>query len=335
MGAKKNIKMANLGYLKFSNNYYVHFLGKNNEKNQLYKIGKSDKNKAKNAQKEKMLKLEKIERLVELALISGYIKNDNPLSLILIAEPETAKTKILSKFDCKGTKIYADISQKEISKNLGVWQKENIHHIIIPDLTKVISHRLTTVDATISYFNALMEEGIKESLYYGQSLTLPKPYNCGLLTAITTNMFYTKYKKWDSMGFLTRFLPVSYDYNKATISEIHNEIKNKNTFNESKKIKKYGQKYIEIPEDIASMVNVKTQELAERISQQFIKVKMQGGKEITIRTVIKGFRLHYRLRQLIRAIALSNNNDKVTWKDAEEFYSLIPYINFPKTKTEI
>lgn len=279
-----------------------------------------------------MIGTDKIERLIELSLMSGYIKDGTaPLSLNLISYPETAKTKMIIKFSCPHTVETSDLSAKPISDVIiPKLRNDEIHHIVIPDMVKVLSHRETTVNATITFLNTLMEEGIKQNLFFGQMFEFNERKKCGLITAITFDYFYKMFRKWLQIGFTSRFLPVSFEYSKDTVFKINDAIQKNLMFNEIKKMKKIRKTKIEIPNEIASWINLQTGEIVKAQSNESIVVSVRGGKQKRIPIKMYGFRLHRQLRKLSMTIALSDGQKSVNWEHANELKELLDYIRLPK-----
>lgn len=279
-----------------------------------------------------MLNMKKIERLIELSLLSGYVKDDTaPLSLILISYPETAKTSMILKFDCPHTIETTDLSSKPIVDVIvPKLHKNELHHILIPDMTKMLAHRETTVKACIGFLNALMEEGIKHNLFFGQNYEFEDRKRCGLVTAVTFDFYYKMFRQWYSIGFVSRFLPVSFKYSNQTVIDIHESIKNNIIYDDIVKMKKIQTKHIEIPKEIGEWISLQSQSIAEKQSNESIRVKVQSGKQQRITMEVYGFRLHKQLRKLSKSIALSYKEKTVTWTHLNEMKSLLDYIRMPK-----
>lgn len=278
----------------------------------------------------KMFKVEKLERLIELVLLTGYIKNDNAVSLMLIANPESFKTSILKSVTSNHSLEVMDLSPLIISKDIiPMIKDEKMQHLVIPDLVKIVSHKAHTVDSTIAFLNALMEEGVKRSMFFGQTFNLKRPIKCGLITSITPDYFLKVFKRWNDIGFVTRFLSISYKYSDETIGEIHKIIQESETLKlPVKKIKSIKKFDISIPKDISSFFAIKAQDIAKEELKSNIPTPVQGGKTQWVSTKTMGFRLQRQLRQLVRAIALSNNTKKpkVDWVEADELNTLLDYI---------
>jgi len=286
-----------------------------------------------------MIELGAIERLIELCLISGYIKDESypaPLSLILISRPECAKTSMLLKFRCPQTFETTDLSSKPINDFIiPKLRRDELHHIIIPDMIKVLSHRATTVASTIAFLNALMEEGLLNNLFMGQIFEFKDRKYCGLITAITIDYYYKVFRQWREIGFTTRFIPASYEYSDITVAKIHESIMNNETISDLTKLKKVGKKRIFIDDESRYWINNKANDIANAQSNETITVNVQGGKQKRVPIKIYGFRLHKQLRKLAQSIALSHGETKVTSKHITELRGLIPYIALPKNRKVI
>jgi hypothetical protein len=293
----------------------------------------------------KMFKTDKIEKLVEYVILSGFIDSEGskhcPLSLILIAPPETAKTSILLSFKSYRTLELTDLSPKAIRDYLiPKLDGKEIDNIVVPDLLKVLSHKPATVMATTTLLNGLMEEGMQDSLFLGQEFHLKERVYCGIITSITTNYYHKMFWDWNDIGFTSRLLPVAYDYSADTIREIHESIQNGEVFGTVKEFKKgdVDEKYnIKIPSELGSMVSKEAQSLAVRLGN-FSVSKRIGKKFEDFHPDFKGFRLQKQMRQLLKAIALSRALacdrtavPTVTLDDYKELDSIIDYINMPNT----
>ena len=284
-----------------------------------------------------MLKLEKLERLIQLVLISGYIKdNESPLSIIFIAEPESGKTQMILKFNAPHIIETTDLSSKPIvEKIIPMLRNNELHHILIPDMIKIMSHRETTTDSTIAFLNALMEEGIKNNLFFGQSFEFKERKYCGIITALTFEYFYKVFRKWREIGFTSRFIPVSFRYTNETVLAINKIIMNDVFYKEIIKMKKIRKQKVSMSKEISSYINIKSKEIVDKQKKETIIIRVQGGKQKRIPIQIYGFRFHKQMRKLVKSIALSNGRNICDWTDVEEFNTLTEYIRLPSNPKEI
>lgn len=284
-----------------------------------------------------MINTEKIERIIELAIISGYIKDRTaPISVILIAPPESAKTKIIQKFVSKHTLETSDLSAKSITDVIiPMLERDELHHIMIPDMIKILAHKSATVDSTMTFLNALMEEGIKNQLFFGQEFFMKKTQKCGLITSCTFEYFYKIFRKWNDMGFLSRFLPVSFSYSAPTIAQINFQIARNNMFSELTKLKKIAKKQITIPNDISDNISFLVGKTIKNQLTDSIRIKVRGGNYRMYKIEMYGFRLHRQLRKLLQSICLSHGRVVCQWSDMNELTELIDYIRLPKNPKEL
>jgi hypothetical protein len=276
-------------------------------------------------------------RLIQLVEISGYIKDgEAPLSINLIANPESGKTKMIQSFLCPQTFETSDLSAKMITDVIiPKLEKNEIHHIIIPDMIKVLSHKKDTVESTITFLNALMEEGIKQQTFFGQSFSMSERKKCGLVTSMTPDFFYLMFRFFHRIGHDTRYLPVSFTYSNDTIFTIHKAICDGLLFDELTKMKTITKKNIIIPKDIATSIMNLVLLTINNQKKDFIRVQTRGGKQKLIPIEFYGFRLQKQYRKLIQSIALIDGRKIVDQNDLNEFLSLVDYIRLPKNPKEI
>lgn len=283
-----------------------------------------------------MFKTENIEKLVRYAIISGFIKRDiSPISLMLIAKPEHNKTSILKTFEnMKNVYYTTDLSPKPLIEFLKrVDAGENYHHIIVPDFIKVVVHNKITAHSTVTTLNAMIEEGIQNSNYYGQEIHLKNNIRCGLITSITPELYKQQFKVWNDMGFLTRFLPVAYEYSDETRFKIMQMIQGNgggDLDSDIGKIKKAGQKNITIDNDVAAGIALFVDDLVTRLNN-FEVTMYYGDVRQKVRMNIQGFRLHKQLRLLAKAIAFDRKLDHVNYECIAELRELISYLSTPNT----
>lgn len=178
-------------------------------------------------------------------------------------------------------------------------------HVLIPDLLKVLGHQKMVTRNTMTMLNSIMEEGLKNVMFYGTRREFEQPVRCGVITAITKEAYKAREKYWKSIGFVGRCLIVSFSYSKKTIRKIHGHIR-----------KGFPPRQIEIITGRVTKV-----EIPRRIAE---KVQDLAIARIPSRT---GFRLHRQLRSLIQAHALYCGRSKVKMEDFEEVRRLSKFLN--------
>jgi hypothetical protein len=113
-----------------------------------------------------------------------------------------------------------DISPKPLFEFLDEVDKGRKKFLVIPDFINALSHNKATVDATRSILRSTVEEGFKQSDYYGQQREYDHPVKAGLISGITVDKANENTGKWKSDGFYSRLLPWSYSHSIPTSESI-------------------------------------------------------------------------------------------------------------------
>lgn len=226
--------------------------------------------------------------------------------MLLLADTETGKTQILEVFMSLKPVIWAnDLSAHVIVDEVAPQVEKGKTHILIPDLLKILGHQKVVTRNTMTMLNSIMEEGLKNVMFYGTRKEFQHPVRCGVIAAITKDGYVAREKHWKSIGFVGRCIPVSYSYSEETKFKIHEHIR-----------KGFPTKMIEIitgrrtSVEISSRIGEKVQDLA-----------------IARTPFSTGFRLHKQLRALVQAHALYCDRSKAEIKDFEEIRHLSKFMN--------
>jgi hypothetical protein len=178
-------------------------------------------------------------------------------------------------------------------------------HILIPDFLKVLGHQKMVTRNTMTMLNPIMEEGLKNVMFYGTRKEFKEPVRCGIIAALTKDAYNSREKYWSSIGFVGRCIPVSYSYSTATKLKIHEHIR-----------KGFPPKMIDIITGRRTKVEIPSN-VAEKVQSLAIS-----------RTPFStGFRLHKQLRSLVQAQALYSGRSKVKMDDFQEIRRLAKFMN--------
>jgi len=271
-----------------------------------------------------MVKIEPIRKIVKYALASGKLNDEKPLSVIIIAPVESAKTLVLRRYCLKAenclymTDVTAHGILKE-SDQLRGFRSGKLTHLVIPDLMPCMSRKQTTVSTLISFLNSFIEEGIVNISTYMTRINEKVEVRAGLLTAIPSEPFRDRRHRWGSMGFLSRALPVTYGYKPSTRAEILSYIESQEHLKEKTVALKLPDepKLIKLPIEFAKKIEPFALSLADEYS------KYQK---------VYGFRYQRQLQTLVKAIALFKENEEVNEECLDELEELLNYINFESNK---
>lgn len=244
-------------------------------------------------------KKEDIQKIVELVYISGFLKNEKPLSLFLIAPPEQSKSHFILE---KTTRFCHQASDLSFMGLINILNKNKaIKHIIIPDFLKITEKKQSTKVNLLTLLNSFLEEGIFEINLGNKEKIDLKGRQGGIITATTDYSFYQNRKSWGGIGFISRFIIVSYKYSDESLKEIFDIInREKNTAKIKPKKLSYKITEVESSKEINEMLN------------EFNEGSLRRQKNFIV---------------LLKCIALRNGRNKTNKSDVEELKKLIPLIN--------
>jgi hypothetical protein len=158
--------------------------------------------------------------------------------------------------------------------------------------------------------NSITEEGWIGKLPLGQ--TIKNPIKANIITAITKDEMTDKRHKWAKLGFLSRFIPLSFSYNNLTKQQIREYIKDRIYHSDS-------------PYDFKLPLDKKLDvALPKKLAQEIEKISL----DISYENNLTGFRLQRQLQVLAMASALSNSRNIVTQSDVDTIKDIVPFINF-------
>jgi hypothetical protein len=245
------------------------------------------------------MRLEPIIDILRACIWTGKLGDEKPVSVMLIAEQESAKTECLKYF--RGTPTLRYLSDLT-SRGLLPYKREildgKLRHIVLLDLVRLLSHGKGVSERTIQTIASLMEEGESETSDAGGRESWGAEFpRIGVLMAITPRFFKAKRGKWRQTGFLTRFVPITFSYTEDTIRRIHLGIANGNSIPPPKPEKVPPLAYTShLPEEIAKVLSVRAREIGKQMHTY-------------------GFRYHKILRALAKASARMNGRGTVTRED--------------------
>lgn len=204
-----------------------------------------------------MINTQDLEKIVALAIYTGHIDGEKPVSLMIISDrPESGKTEVVNKYcGTDGIRFLSDVTA------FGLWRdyhteiaKGTLRHLIIPEFLAPLSRRSETVGSFITTLGMLIEEGvISISTGFQKPIKLKAPSAIGAIICMPRNAFEIHKIEWENNGFMSRFMVVSYKYDRETVYDIWRSITNREYLHDSKIKLKLPEKNmnIDIPEDIA------------------------------------------------------------------------------------
>ena len=261
-------------------------------------------------ERDTVIHIEPLKKIIEAVLISPYIKDEKPLSLLIVAKAESGKTSAMKMYretkgivwitDCTAYGITRDILPKMVSGE--------IKTLIIPDLITPLSKSHKTRQSFVAFLNNLIEEGVAKITTYAMSWN--EEVKANVITAVTDGALRDGRHEWAKMGFLSRFIVFSYSYSISTIQDILNYYSEHGLKMKGVKLR-LPKKEVDIglPKEIADRLNP----IATKVGEQF---------------ELYGIRAKINFRSLLKALAFRNGRKTVTEAEFQEFLELADYMNF-------
>jgi len=275
-----------------------------------------------------LIEIESLIDIIKLTLQTAYVKHlDTPVNLLIIAKPESGKTKAMEyvAFKIKGTYITNNLTQSVVvSKILPMIEFHGLKHLVIPDILNAIQKDKRTQQGFVNMIKTLIEEGITslDTFHMRTHKVYDPPIKCGLITAITTDSYYGHYNEktqrteggvkhyWKRIGLASRFVPFSYEYEIAKIVKIFKLIDNEEYH-----------KPMKTQTIIRKMTEVKGN---PRLFEQLTMLSVEVGRHVGG----YGIRAKKSLQALCKANVLLNHRTKVTQEDIDKILKLGNWINY-------
>ncbi|MEM2104525.1 MAG: hypothetical protein QW717_06525 [Candidatus Bathyarchaeia archaeon] len=267
--------------------------------------------------------------MTELAFYSRYVKGERFVNLLLVAEPETAKTELPAKY----VGNFGIISIRRFSHVgvLNMLEDEIIKTnkpvtFVIPDLDAIYKQKQDVVERTIQFLDAITWDGLNpEATYLFDYKDLEKfrGFKAQIIAGITTFGFFTKSGSIRANllkgGYITRFIPFCMDYSASQVSRILDEI-----FDGSHRKKYIKRIPLKFPPEKIEVYLTKPQ--AEKLKDL--------TKDLAQKLGSRGFRLGQQLISLAKASVIrdrclgSNRPKWVTEEDVDLIKFLSEWIGF-------
>lgn len=245
--------------------------------------------------------------ILKRVVASGFIKNAHPISAIIIAPVGAGKTFALQKMSInKNIMALSDVTPYGLTRLFNEIRMKGVKHIIIYDLVEPMSRGRAIVNNLIGFLNSLIEEGIFK-IQTG-FMEVKEPIKLGLITATTSTEITDKRRGWLSIGFISRLLPVSFNYSHSDVIQILDDLAKQQI---------RGITY----EDL--IVKEKEIKVNPEIFSKLIPYANQMKQDNAL-----PFRQLEQLKILLMANALLRGDNKVTEDDFTWFKSIVNYLNY-------
>jgi hypothetical protein len=263
-------------------------------------------------------------------LFTAYLKGEDAVSGLIYAWQERGKSTVVLAIEHIGLLIEDDITAYGLSRKLNkLFHNHTIkryHHLLIADLEKVSARTRTVKNELRSFLQSLMWDGVQTIDTYNIHIDFPSRLKMAIIACVTPDVFNEK-SAFRRLGFLSRLLPFSFNYNNNTVNEILRFI---GTLEEDKlriqTMKVLGRKKAEItiPQHYLNLLDDKARILA-KIIDDFCPYKKEDEQRLI------GSRAKRMLVCYLKSICLVNGNGErtnINEGDWREFETMFKYFNF-------
>jgi hypothetical protein len=163
--------------------------------------------------------LDGIVDLIVTTLYTAVVTDAVPVSLLLVADSGTAKSKLLK--SVKGPCLHHtdSFSSQGLFQLMQNDRDGLLRWIITVDLNPTLSRPSRTVNATVANLLTLTMDGTCR-IDDGREEKILEHRPIGFLSAVTPEMYQKQVKKFFQLGLTRRIVPVFYEYSVETIEKL-------------------------------------------------------------------------------------------------------------------
>lgn len=156
--------------------------------------------------------------VIQTVLLTGWLDDEKPVSLLIIASPESGKTtaakqaNVSVKSDRHGEELAVVLTDATGDGLLKIVKEHpKATHIIFNDLSIVTGHKSQVINHLFTVISALTEEGVVKTADPGGIHLYGKEGLKGVIACITPELVRDKRMVWNRTGLTTRMLPFFYE----------------------------------------------------------------------------------------------------------------------------
>jgi len=258
--------------------------------------------------------IEQIQEVIETVIYTACIRDENPVSIIIVGPSGIGKSMMLSRYQSEALRPTDSISSQGLFDISLHDPKGEIKFLLIPDMNPTLSRKPATVQSTIANLLSFTSDGTVR-IDDGRTQKECKHAPVGLITAATDDIYNRQAKKWFALGLRRRIIPVFFKYTQETLRKLQGlvrEDKIHSTQPPPKKMFLSRKARPAVPKDMLVMI----ESLSIRFSLLLGKLYAHEGeiKRWYVREVVP-VSPQIILTNLIRAHALRSNRATATQED--------------------
>ena len=262
-----------------------------------------------------MIALNWLEELIGYAIASPFLKDEIPVSLMVISKIEAGKSAVLSKFSNIPSVMYqTDFTRYGILKEwLPAIEHKEKRTIVVPDIVALLeSKNPSGKGALLGFLTSLTEEGITSIETYQISHRFKEPIRCNIILGAPEVVLHDqrRWRAWSGIGLTSRLLPVSYRYNHNSVAEILEYIMHRTWVTEP-----------------LSQLNTPISDTLVNIDYNLAKQLLGITQKISSMIGTYGFRIQRQAQTLAMSRALLKGRNNVEQEDIDRIIELLFWVN--------
>jgi hypothetical protein len=277
--------------------------------------------------------MERLAEIIETALHTACIRDEIPISLILVGPSGSAKSKLLRAFDCPQVHVTDSITSQGLWEIVQRDSKLEKQFILIPDINPTLSRRSSTTQATVGNLLSLTGDGTVR-IDDGRGDKVCKHTPMGLITACTPEIYHRHARQWFALGLIRRIIPIFYSYSSTTQDALQKLVREGKIHASFLNAKGYALPPISRPvlnSTIPFEFESKSKDLAHNLGKlQFLE---HGTKKWQIKNVVP-VSPHVTIRTLSMAHALRRKSMKVEEPEVDFIKNFVSFTD-PETPRQI
>lgn len=261
----------------------------------------------------KLIGIDKVREFVTSVILTGRVKHKEPVSAMIIAEPERGKTSVVLENSAMSAVVLTDVTGKGLQ--LLCAMNETVSHFIINDLLVVMAHSHRTREYFFTMLNAMLEEGVRAIASPAGITASPNKGRRGFIGCTTSNNSKDNRMWWHKRGIARRILPFHYEYSQDLVLRIKMNVdkENESAFSPLS-VLKIPEAHIEV-----TIPETETKEIRRIADLRAAKLGQLGI------SLLKNYRNLARGHALLRSW---KNPVKVTVEDVEFLKRIDPYVDW-------
>ena len=281
---------------------------------------------------DKLYYLDALAEILETAIYTMVVKDENPSSLIFVGPSGAGKTKLLKRYD----EPYIHITDSITSNGLfDISKKDQANRkkfILLPDINPTLSRRSATMTATIANLLSVTSDGtVRTDDGRGEKICKHSPM--GLLTGCTPEIYEKNAKAWFALGLRRRIIPIFYQYTMETEAALQSHVRNGKIHSQPLEIKKLKMPAMNRRPAISENISLQIENLSEKLAGNLGKLSFleKQIRKWYVKDIVP-VSPHVYLRTMAMAHAIRANSSVVRQKEVEFLISLVSFTDAESPK---